>query len=74
MSNIRLTAVALQLIERYEAKECLKNTLPRVVANKMFFDTTAAATSAEMSRRVIGTHNLSGSSFMRCQLDYTRNQ
>ena len=74
MSEIKLTAAALQLIERCEAKACLKNTPPRIVANKMFFDSPSASTSAEMSCRVIGTHNLSGGAFMRCQLDYTRNQ
>lgn len=74
MSEIKLTEVALQMIARHDAKVAETNHVNQQAVSRVFFDPAAPATPAEMSRRIIGTHNLSGSSFMRCQLDYTRNQ
>jgi hypothetical protein len=72
--NIQLTAIALQMIARYEAKLAMTNHVNQQAVDRVFYVPIETATPAEMSHRIVGTYKLAGGSFMKCQLDYTRNQ
>jgi len=72
--SIQLTDVALQLIANHDAKIRTADVHNREAIRKVLAECATPATPAEMSHRIIGTYKLAGGSFMKCQLDYTRNQ